>query len=235
MSNLTYENKREELQTYFDRTAKDKWVALTSNTPVSRIRETVRKGREDMRNTLLEWLPQDLSGARLLDAGCGTGMLAMEAARRGADVLAIDISPALVEEAQKRMPTDLKTGSLKFLAGDMLDPEHGEFDFIVAMDSFIHYPLPEIMNFLEELGPRAKENISFTFAPSTPALEVMKAVGKLFPKNDRSPAIEPVKERKMVDAIAESETLRGEGFNSFRMRKISTAFYKSQALELKRS
>jgi len=54
MSNLTYENKREELQTYFDRTAKDKWVALTSNTPVSKIRETVRKGREEMRNTLLE-------------------------------------------------------------------------------------------------------------------------------------------------------------------------------------
>lgn len=235
MSNATYETKREELQTYFDRTAKDKWVALTSNTPVSRIRETVRKGREEMRNTLLEWLPGDLSGARILDAGCGTGMLAIEAARRGADVLAIDISPALIEEAQKRMPTDLSKGKIEFLAGDMMDPGHGEFDYIVAMDSFIHYPLPEIMNFLEALGPRAKENMSFTFAPSTPALEVMKAVGKIFPKNDRSPAIEPVKERKMVEAIAESEKLRGDGYNSFRMRKISTGFYKSQALELKRS
>lgn len=235
MSNLTYENKREELQTYFDRTAKDKWVALTSNTPVSRIRETVRKGREEMRNTLLEWLPEDLTGARILDAGCGTGMLAIEAAKRGADVLAIDISPELVKEAQKRMPTKLSKGSVDFLAGDMLDPAHGNFDFIVAMDSFIHYPLPEIMQLLEELGPRAKQNMSFTFAPSTPALEVMKAAGKLFPRNDRSPAIEPVKERKMVEAIAESEILRGEGFNSFRMRKVSTGFYKSQALELKRS
>lgn len=235
MSNATYEDKREELQTYFDRTAKDKWVALTSNTPVSRIRETVRKGREEMRNTLLEWLPQDLTGMRILDAGCGTGMLAIEAARRGGDVLAIDISPALIEEAQKRMPGELSKGSLKFLAGDMLDPAHGEFDYIVAMDSFIHYPLPEIMNLLETLGSRARQNISFTFAPSTPALEVMKAVGKIFPKNDRSPAIEPVKERKMVDAITESEILRCEGYNSFRTHKVSTGFYKSQAMELKRS
>lgn len=235
MSNVTYETKREELQTYFDRTAKDKWVALTSNTPVSRIRETVRKGREEMRNTLLGWLPEDLSGARILDAGCGTGMLAIAAAQRGADVLAIDISPELIKEAQKRVPTDLGKGRLEFLAGDMSNPSHGDFDYVVAMDSFIHYPLPEIMQLIEGLGPRVRENLSFTFAPSTPALEMMKAVGKLFPRNDRSPAIEPVKERKIVTAIAESKILREEGYSSFRMRKVSTGFYKSQALELKRS
>jgi len=235
MSNATYETKREELQTYFDRTAKDKWVALTSNTPVSRIRETVRKGREEMRNKLLEWLPHDLSGARILDAGCGTGMLAIEAALRGADVLAIDISPALVEEAKTRIPAQLTKGSVEFLAGDMLDPSHGDFDYIVAMDSFIHYPLSEIANLLEALAPKARENISFTFAPSTPALELMKAAGKLFPRDDRSPAIQPVSERKIISAIAESEVLRGEAFNSFRTYKVSTGFYKSQALELKRS
>jgi len=235
MSNATYETKREELQTYFDRTAKDKWVALTSNTPVSRIRETVRKGREEMRNKLLEWLPEDLSGERILDAGCGTGMLAIEAARRGADVLAIDISPALVEEAKTRVPAKKIKGQVEFLAGDMLDPSHGDFDYIVAMDSFIHYPLSEITNLLEALGPRARKTISFTFAPSTPALKVMKAVGKLFPRNDRSPVIQPVSERKMISAIAENEVLRGEAFNSFRTYKVSTGFYKSQALELKRT
>ena len=91
MTEVSYETRRSELKTYFDRTAKDNWVALTSNSPVSRIRQTVRAGREEMRNTLLNWLPEDLRGARLLDAGCGTGMLSIEAARRGADVVAIDI------------------------------------------------------------------------------------------------------------------------------------------------
>jgi magnesium-protoporphyrin O-methyltransferase len=42
---------------------------------------------------LLDWLPQDLHGLRILDAGCGTGALAMEAAHRGASVVAIDLSP----------------------------------------------------------------------------------------------------------------------------------------------
>ena len=61
----------------------------------------MRAGRDRMRATLLGWLPADLRDARLLDAGCGTGALAVEAARRGADVVAIDLSPTLVELAAR--------------------------------------------------------------------------------------------------------------------------------------
>jgi magnesium-protoporphyrin O-methyltransferase len=45
----------------------------------------VRAGRDEMRNTLLlSWLPEDLRGKRLLDAGCGTGALPWKLAKRGA-------------------------------------------------------------------------------------------------------------------------------------------------------
>jgi len=91
MPTLTYEQRRGQLETYFDRTAVDAWSRLTSDAPVGRIRATVRAGRNQMRNVLLDWLPADLSGRRLLDAGCGTGALAIEAARRGAQVIAIDL------------------------------------------------------------------------------------------------------------------------------------------------
>ena len=84
MTIATYLERRGELETYFDRTAVDAWAKLTSDAPVGRIRATVRAGRDEMRDTLLSWLPQNMSGARLLDAGCGTGALAIEAARRGA-------------------------------------------------------------------------------------------------------------------------------------------------------
>ena len=97
MTTPSYIARRGELEHYFDRTAVDAWKRLTSDAPVGRMRATVRAGRDAMRDTLLSWLPEDLRGARLLDAGCGTGALAIEAARRGADVLAIDISPTLVE------------------------------------------------------------------------------------------------------------------------------------------
>lgn len=230
MSNTTFEQRKGELKTYFGETAADKWVALTSNSPVSRIRETVRAGREAMANTLLEWLGDDLTGLKILDAGCGTGRLAEEMARRGAHVTAIDISAALIAEAEARKPGDLR-GSIAYHAGDMTDESLGCFDYIVAMDSFIHYPLPEIVRLVEGFAPRASKSLLFTFAPSTPALQAMKAVGKLFPRNDRSPAIEPVAEAKLVSAIAKSHATN-YGFEAGRSRLISTAFYKSNALEL---
>ena len=92
----TYQQRRNEIEHYFDRTAAQAWSRLTSDAPVSGIRATVRAGRDRMRATLLSHLPEDLRGCRLLDAGCGTGTLAVEAARRGADVVAIDLSPTLV-------------------------------------------------------------------------------------------------------------------------------------------
>ena len=99
-SNANYIERRSEIEHYFDRTAAQAWERLTSNAPVGRIRATVRAGRDQMRNTLLGWLPTDMRGLRLLDAGCGTGALAVEAAQRGAEVVAIDLSPTLVQLAR---------------------------------------------------------------------------------------------------------------------------------------
>ncbi len=110
MPTISYLERRGELETYFDRTAVEAWSKLTSDAPLGRIRATVREGRERMRQTLLSWLPDDLTGATLLDAGCGTGALAVEAARRGAKVLAVDISPTLIELARQRSATDLGQG-----------------------------------------------------------------------------------------------------------------------------
>ncbi|MCY4182202.1 MAG: methyltransferase domain-containing protein, partial [Gammaproteobacteria bacterium] len=111
MPTTAWLKRRGQLQTYFDRTAVAAWERLTSDAPVSRIRQTVRAGRDRMRETLLDWLPEDLRGARLLDAGCGTGALAVAAARRGAQVLAIDLSPTLVGLARERAPADLGPGA----------------------------------------------------------------------------------------------------------------------------
>ena len=119
MDSARYHTRRAEIETYFDRTAATTWETLTSDAPVSRIRRTVRKGRDEMRNTLLSWLPEDLTGARLLDAGCGTGTLAIEAARRGAEVVAIDLSPTLVSIAQERLVDLDATLPVSFRVGDM--------------------------------------------------------------------------------------------------------------------
>lgn len=169
MQTQTYLQRRGQLEAYFDRTAAEAWARLTSDGPVSRIRATVRAGRDQMRNVLLGGMPEDLTGCRLLDAGCGTGALAVEAARRGADVVAIDLSPTLVGLAESRAAETPVRGSLTFKVGDMLDPSMGRFDFVVAMDSLIHYRAPDMVEMVSRLAASADQKVLFTFAPRTPS------------------------------------------------------------------
>jgi magnesium-protoporphyrin O-methyltransferase len=232
MRTLSYQERRGQILTYFDRTAAEAWSRLTSDAPVGRIRATVRAGREQMRGTLLEWLPADLRGQRLLDAGCGTGALAVEAARRGARVVAIDLSPTLVGLARERAPQDLGSGAVEFIVGDMLDPALGRFDHAVAMDSLIHYQAQDVVRAVTALAARTRESMLFTFAPRTPSLAAMHAVGRLFPRKDRAPAIEPVGEAALRRLIAAEPAL--DAWRPARSKRIARGFYTSQALELRR-
>lgn len=234
----SYQQRRGQIETYFDRTAVQAWARLTSDAPVSGIRATVRAGRDTMRSTLLSWLPADMTGRRLLDAGCGTGALAVEAARRGAEVVAIDLSPTLVDLARERLPQDLKdraatgarSGTIDFRSGDMLDPALGAFDHVVGMDSLIHYNREDVIRVLGALSARTSTSLVFTFAPRTALLSVMHGVGKLFPRGDRAPMIVPLAEAALRRAVATEPAL--DGWACDRTLRVSSGFYISQAMEL---
>jgi magnesium-protoporphyrin O-methyltransferase len=233
MAAVNYHERRGQLQTYFDRTAVEAWARLTSTAPVGRIRATVRAGRDRMRTTLLGFLPAELTGRRLLDAGCGTGAFSVEAARRGAHVVAIDLSPTLVQLARERLPATLAAGNIDFRVGDMSDAGLGDFDHVVAMDSLIHYRADDVVRVLAGLAARTRHSIVFTFAPRTPALAAMHAVGRLFPRGDRAPAIEPVAEDALRARIAAEPALAG--WRIGRSERIASGFYKSQAMELSKT
>ncbi|MEM8876275.1 MAG: magnesium protoporphyrin IX methyltransferase [Pseudomonadota bacterium] len=236
MPTLTYRDRRGKIETYFDSTAAEAWRKLTSTEDVSGVRATVRAGRDRMRATLLSWLPDDLSGKRVLDAGCGTGAFAIEAARRGADVLAIDLSPTLVDVARQRSAELIDADTLAqidFRSGDMLDEALGRFDHVVAMDSLIHYRAPDAVCVLSALAARTRHSIVFTFAPRTPALTAMHAAGKLFPRSDRAPAIEPVAPRKLLALCDREPGLKS--WQAGRTQRIASGFYTSQAFELRRT
>ncbi len=233
MPTATYQARREQLEDYFDRTAVEAWKRLTSDAPVGRIRATVRAGRDQMRQILLGWLPMDLHGARLLDAGCGTGALAVEAARRGAEVVAIDISPTLIALANERAPTELGAGRVEFRVGDMLDPSLGRFDHVVAMDSLIHYRGPDIVRVLAGLAGQTRGSVAFTFAPRTAALTAMHAVGRLFPRGNRAPSIEPISASRLESLMSVEPAL--SAWATGRTERVACGFYTSQAMELVRA
>lgn len=220
-----YAATRDRVEHYFDRTATKVWERLTSDAPVSGVRATVREGRDRMRALMLAQLPTDLRGARILDAGCGTGAMAIELAQRGADVVAVDISPALVEIARKRTPAPLAE-RITWASGDMLDAGHGRFDHALAMDSMIYYGAGDIADALDRTASRIGGKFVFTIAPKTPALMLMWRVGKLFPRADRSPVMVP----QTSAGIAQALRARGAKGSLSEVERVQSGFYISQAL-----
>ena len=218
-----YSATRDRVETYFDRTATKVWERLTSDAPVSRIRETVRAGRDRMRAAMMAQVPDDLRGARVLDAGCGTGLMTAELAARGADVVAVDISPQLIGIAQSRLSADLLP-KVRFASGDMLAESHGWFDYVMAMDSLIYYTSPDIAAALDKLGERTAEAVIFTVAPRTPFLMTFFTLGKAFPRSDRSPVMIPQAFTTLNAATKGRLT---------KIERVTSGFYISECLEFR--
>lgn len=227
LASTSYQSNRAALETYFDKTARKAWEDLTSDVPVSGIRATVRAGRDTMRARLLDALPADMRGQRLLDAGCGTGALSTIAAQRGAEVVAIDVAQGLVDIAAQRASDEIGdlAKNISWSVGDMRSHSLGNFDHVVAMDSLIHYDIHDIMSVLRAWSARTR-HIVFTFAPGTPLLRTMHIAGKMFPRSDRSPAIKPVSEK----LLAKTMTSTMPGWSIDFTQRVSSGFYKSQAM-----
>jgi SAM-dependent methyltransferase len=74
------------------------------------------------------------AGTRLLDAGCGAGLLALLASLRGAQVTAFDASPGLLAIARQRLPAaDVQQGDLQ-----VLPFADASFDAVTAVNSLFY-------------------------------------------------------------------------------------------------
>lgn len=78
-------------------------------------------------------------GVRLLDIACGTGALAAEAARRGAEAIGMDFAPAMVAEAVRRHP------GVEFRAGDAeaIPLPNASVDAVTCSFGMLHMERPE--------------------------------------------------------------------------------------------
>ncbi|MFP4524234.1 MAG: HemK2/MTQ2 family protein methyltransferase [Candidatus Woesearchaeota archaeon] len=95
----------------------------------------VYEPREDT-YLLRDSLPKDLSGLKVLEVGSGSGLVSVEAARRGADVVAVDVDPAAVAATRKAAYDAHVT--VVACEGDLYEPVEGErFDLIICNPPYL--------------------------------------------------------------------------------------------------
>ena len=93
----------------------------------------------------LEWIDRHagISGQRVLDVGCGGGILSESMAQRGALVTGIDLSDKALGVARLHL---LESGNTvdyqKISAEELADQSAGRFDMVTCMEMLEHVPDP---------------------------------------------------------------------------------------------
>jgi 2-polyprenyl-6-hydroxyphenyl methylase/3-demethylubiquinone-9 3-methyltransferase len=96
----------------------------------------------------LDWIDRQaaLEGKRVLDVGCGGGILAEAMARRGAQVTGIDLSDKALRVAELHLhESRLPVSYQKSTAEDFAAAHPGEYDVVTCMELLEHVPEPASM------------------------------------------------------------------------------------------
>jgi 2-polyprenyl-6-hydroxyphenyl methylase / 3-demethylubiquinone-9 3-methyltransferase len=83
-----------------------------------------------------------LKGSRVLDVGCGGGLLCEALARAGAEVMGIDLAPGMIEVARLHAAEQGLDITYKVVAAEEIE---GNFDVVTCMEMLEHVPDPERM------------------------------------------------------------------------------------------
>lgn len=122
------------------------------------------------------------SNQMVLDCACGTGVVAITAARKGARVKALDLAPALLRRAEENAA--LAQTEIEFIEGDVeaLPYKDASFDIVVSQFGHMFAPRPEvtIKEMLRVLKPHGR--IAFSTWPKDHFIGLMfNLVGQYLP------------------------------------------------------
>ena len=122
------------------------------------------------------------SGQSVLDVACGTGVVAVTAARRGARVKALDFSPVLLEEG--KLNASIAGVQIDYVEGDVEAMPYGDATFDLVLSQFGHMfaPRPDvaIQEMLRVLKPGGRIAFS-TWPPEHLVGRIFGLIGRYLP------------------------------------------------------
>ena len=103
------------------------------------------KTLHDINGTRLEFIQQfgDLKNKKILDVGCGAGILSEALAKAGAEVTGIDAEHSLIQAAKSHAKKNHV--NLNYQCSPIEDFESQPFDIIVCMELLEHVSKPELV------------------------------------------------------------------------------------------
>lgn len=116
-------------------------------------------------------LVESLGPRSVLDAGCGTGRVAVELARRGLDVVGVDLDASMLEKALGKEP------DLPWILGDVVDVDLGRtFDVVLLAGNVMIFLVPGteaavVANLARHLEPGGALVAGFSLEPDRLDLE----------------------------------------------------------------
>jgi SAM-dependent methyltransferase len=173
-------------------------------------------------------------GARVLDVACGSGNLAVPAARGGARVTGVDIATNLLEEARARAEAEGLSIQLDDGDAEQLPYADEAFDVVVSMFGVMFAPRPEVAaGELVRVCRRGGRIALANWTPDSFAAHMFKAVARHVPPPPGVPppvqwGDEAVVRQRLRDGIAELHTTR-------RVFPIQFPFGPSEVVELFRT
>ncbi|MEI8031847.1 MAG: magnesium protoporphyrin IX methyltransferase [Chlorobiaceae bacterium] len=214
------EEHKKMLRSYFNGQGFQRWASIYGDDKLSSVRNTVRQGHALMMDKAFDWL-QELglpTGARVLDAGCGTGLFSIRLAKAGYQVKAVDIASQMVDKAKAE---SIRQGVQKNIEFEVntIESVSGTYDAVVCFDVLIHYPAEGFAEAFGNLSSLTSGSVIFTYAPYNNILAFQHWIGGYFPKKERRTTIQMIKDEEMKKAMGSA------GMEVKNREKISLGFY----------
>ena len=184
---------------FFDAKAEEASKSLTPIDPLTMLRYSQWKRRRVSKEYLFRIIGP-LVGKKVLDVGCGDGLLSVQMANLGADVVGIDISPESIEVSRRRAEIDGVSEKAKFVCGPIEAATilGAQFDLVVGI-AILHHVIADLETLVPRLVSFAKPGGQIAFVEPVNLFEPLRQLRRFVPiKGDYTPDERPLEPAELA-------------------------------------